>query len=59
MGESFFEHKKYDVRPETKFFDVSQVQTVKYKTQSDTMWDASPNYRFLFRNLLANASNDD
>lgn len=56
MSDYFFEKKKYNERPETKFFDVSQVQTIRMKSQSDEVWGASTQYRFLFRDLLEKAA---
>lgn len=55
MSDYFFEKKKYNERPETKFFDVSQVQTIRYKSQSDEVWSASNQYKLLFRDLLEKA----
>jgi Piezo non-specific cation channel, R-Ras-binding domain len=56
MDEDRFKQKKYDERPETKFFDVSQVQIIRMKSQSDEVWGASNQYKLLFRDLLAQAS---
>lgn len=56
INETLFNDKHYGERPETKFFDVNQVQLVEYKAQSDNVWGASSPYRFFFRDLLVQAA---
>lgn len=56
MNQSYYEMKQYDRKPETKFFDVSQIQLVDFKYESDQMWQASPDYRYLFRDLIVKAN---
>jgi len=56
INESLFDYKLYGERPETKFFDVNQVQLVEYKSQSDEVWAASGPYMYFFRDLLVQAA---
>src|SRR5690606_26736442 len=55
MGEEEFVARGYDLRPETKFFEPSQVQTIKMKNSSDTEWSVSGDYRNTFKDLISDA----
>lgn len=45
MTEDDFDNNKYNQRPETKFFDYTQVQIVQMKNISDETWATPVDYR--------------
>ena len=57
MSEHDFELNNYHKYPETKFFEPSQVQTIKMKNSSDNEWTLSDGYREKLVEMLAQAAN--
>jgi hypothetical protein len=52
MTEREFESRGYNLLPETKFFEPSQVQLIKMKNSSDTEWSVSGGYKNQFKEML-------
>lgn len=52
MSEEEYVRRDYNIMPETKFFEPSQIQLIRMKNSSDTEWSVSGDYRNTFKNLI-------
>jgi len=57
MSDQDFEANRYNLYPETKFFEPSQVQVIRMKNSSDNEWQLSEGYKEKFGQMLAQAAN--
>jgi hypothetical protein len=59
ISEDQFNLKRFNVFPETKFFENESVQRVRMEASSETQWDISPTNKDLFIKLLRNATQNN